>query len=130
VKNSFKQRIIYQDTDAEGVVYYANYLGYFERGRMELMRQMGIPPKRLKEEKGVVFAITKVECNYHAPALLDDEVTVETQIIGNTLATITFDQRVLRGDKVLVSARIDSCAINMESFKPTRIPDELLEKLK
>jgi len=130
MKHQFKQRIIYQDTDAEGVVYYANYLGYFERGRTELIREMGISLKRLKEEKGIVFAVVKVDCDYHAPANYDDEITVETQISEASGATMLFDQKVLRENKLLVSAKIKLIAIDINKFKPRRIPPEILETIK
>ena len=125
MKQQFKHRVIYQDTDAEGVVYYANYLGFFERGRMELMREMGISIKELKETKGMAFAINRVECDYLAPALLDDEITVETEILERTGATMVFRQQVLRGKAVLVSAKITACAINLKSFRPMKIPPAL-----
>jgi len=125
MKHSFKQRIIYADTDAEGVVYYANYLKFFERGRMEYLRKAGVSVKKLKEEKGMVFAISKVECDYKAPALLDDEITVETEIADKTAATIVFRQEVLREDRLLVSARITACVIRLKDFRPMKIPEGL-----
>jgi len=130
MEHRFTHRVIYQDTDAEGVVYYANYLGYFERGRMELLRSLGFPMKKLKEQFGIVFAIRKVECEYLAPALLEDEITIETEIAGHTAATVDFVQRAKRGDQVLVSARIQACAIDIEKFRPVRIPQELTDQLK
>jgi acyl-CoA thioester hydrolase len=123
MKHSFKQRIIYADTDAEGVVYYANYLKFFERGRMEYLREVGASIKKLKEEKGMLFAISKVDCDYKAPALLDDEITVETEIKEKTTATVIFKQRVLKEEKVLVSARITACAIRLKDFRPMKIPE-------
>lgn len=126
MKHSFKQRIIYADTDAEGVVYYANYLKFFERGRMELLRGMGIKIRELKEKRGILFAISKVECSYKNPALLDEEVTVETKIEKTTGATIIFDQNVLRGEKVLVSAKITACVLDSKSFRPLKVPKDFL----
>jgi acyl-CoA thioester hydrolase len=123
MKHQFKQRIIYADTDAEGVVYYANYLKFFERGRMEYLRTVGVSIKELKEKKGILFAISKVECDYKAPALLDDEITVETEIEEKTAATIIFKQKVLRKEKVLVSAKITACAIRLKDFRPMKIPE-------
>jgi len=125
MKHGFTQRIIYQDTDAEGVVYYANYLGYFERGRTELIRQMGISLKKIKEEKGIVFAVEKVECDYASPAFYDDEVMIETEIEKLTGARIIFKQAAKRGDKTLVSAKITLFALNIKDFKPVRLPREI-----
>jgi len=129
MKHEFKQRIIYKDTDAEGVVYYANYLGFFERGRMELLREMGVSLKDLSKQKGIAFTITRVECDYHAPALLDDEIMVTTEIETATSATILFKQEVLKGDKALVTAKITACAISLKTFKPMRLPQELASLL-
>jgi len=123
--NRFKQRIIYADTDAEGVVYYANYLKFFERGRMELLWEQGISIKELKESKNTAFAIKKVECDYRAPARLDEEITVETEVVERGGATVVFKQQVLRGKDVLVSARITACAINLKSFRPRKIPPDM-----
>jgi len=90
MKHSFNYRVIYKDTDAEGVVYYANYFGFFERGRTELMRQMRVDFKKLREEEKLVFTITKVECHYLAPAIYDDENTVTTEIAEKGKARIIF----------------------------------------
>ncbi|MFA6430987.1 MAG: YbgC/FadM family acyl-CoA thioesterase [Candidatus Margulisiibacteriota bacterium] len=125
MKNNFNQRVIYQDTDAEGVVYYANYLGFFERGRTELIRQMGISLKKIKEENGIVFAVEKVACDYTSPAFYDDEITIETEIEKVTGARIIFLQSAVRAGKTLVSAKITLFALNIKDFKPVRIPPEL-----
>jgi acyl-CoA thioester hydrolase len=125
VKSAFTHRVIYQDTDAEGVVYYANYLGLFERGRTELLRQMGISVKEFKEKKGILFAVTKVDCDYHSPAAYDDELTITTEIAETTPARVTFQQQVLKGSKTLVSARITLCALSVNGFRPVRLPVEL-----
>jgi acyl-CoA thioester hydrolase len=122
MKHEFKYRIIYKDTDAEGVVYYANYLAFFERGRTELLRQMGINLKQIKEKQGIIFAVTRVECDYKAPALFDDEITVVSEIVETTSARVIFKQEVLRKDQVLVSANITVASIGLKDFKPVRLP--------
>ena len=124
MKHQFAHRVIYQDTDAEGVVYYANYLGLFERGRTELLRQRGINVKEFKEKKGLLFAVTNVNCDYHAPAGYDDELTITTEIAETTPARVTFTQQVLKGGKVLVAARITLCALSVNGFRPVRLPLE------
>jgi acyl-CoA thioester hydrolase len=125
MEHKFKHRVIYQDTDAEGVVYYANYLGFFERGRTELLRQKGIDLKEFKEKRGIVFAITNVDCTYHAPAFYDDELTVVTEIAKTTPARALFTQTVARGNKILVTATITACALNAKGLRPVRLPEEL-----
>jgi acyl-CoA thioester hydrolase len=125
LKHEFKHRVIYQDTDAEGVVYYANYLGYFERGRTELLRQLGIHLKDLKEKHNIIFAVTRVECDYRSPARYEDDLTITTRIEEISAATIVFKQEVLRGDQVLVSARITGCAVGTKNLRPVRLPESL-----
>lgn len=123
MKHSFNYRVIYKDTDAEGVVYYANYLGFFERGRGELLRQMGVDLKKLKEEEQVVFAITNVNCDYISPAKYDDEITVTTEMVEKGKARIVFQQEVLRGQERLVAAKVTACAVSLKTFKPQRLPN-------
>jgi acyl-CoA thioester hydrolase len=127
MKHEFTYKPIYKDTDAEGVVYYANYLGFFERGRTELLTDMGISLGKLKEDDGIVFAITKVDCDYKAPAFLYDEITITTEIESKSAVRMVFKQEVLRGKEILVSAKITACALNMKDFKPVRLPQGLSE---
>jgi acyl-CoA thioester hydrolase len=124
MKYEFKERIIYADTDAEGVVYYANYLKFFERGRDEFIRQKGISLKDLKKEKGILFAVDSVEIKYHAPARFDDEITITTDIAETTGVRIIFDQKAYREKELLVSAKISVFALDAKSFKPMRMPKE------
>jgi acyl-CoA thioester hydrolase len=125
MKHHFNYRVIYRDTDAEGVVYYANYLGFFERGRVELLEKMKVDLKEVKDKEGIVFAITRVECDYRSPAVIFDEITVSTEIQEASPARIIFRQEVLRGKDTLVSAIITACALSLKDFKPTRLPSQL-----
>ena len=129
MKHEFKYRVIYRDTDAEGVVYYANYLSFFERGRTELLREKGVSLKDIKAQAGIVFAITNVNCDYKAPALYDDELTIITAIIETTAARLIFQQEVYRGKQLLVTAQVTACSINLQGFRPARIPDEIVKLL-
>lgn len=128
MKSTLPIRPIYRDTDAEGVVYYANYLGYFEQGRTEFIRALGISLKDYKQ-KGVVFAVEHGDCNYNAPAFYDDELVMETEVEKVTGARIIFAQKIIRGNQPLVTARITLFALDIKTFRPLRIPPELLEKL-
>ncbi len=125
MKHSYTYRVIYQDTDAEGVVYYANYLGYFERGRTELLRQKGLNLKEIKAKTGIVFAISNVNCDYKAPALYDDELEITTEILETSAVRIIFKQEVRRGQQLLVSAKVTACSIDLKSFRAARIPEEV-----
>ncbi len=129
MKHSFTYRVIYRDTDAEGVVYYANYLAFFERGRTELLRQKGLNLKEIKSRTGIVFAIANVSCDYKAPALYDDELEITTEICDTSAVRIVFKQEAYRGKQLLVTAKITACSIDLKSFRPVRIPDEVVKQL-
>jgi acyl-CoA thioester hydrolase len=88
-KNLAPYRVIYGDTDQMGVVYYANYLRWFEMGRTELLRQIGATYSSV-EEAGFFFPVTEVSCRYHKPARFDDEITVETALTALGRATLDF----------------------------------------
>lgn len=120
-------RVYYEDTDFGGIVYYANYLKYIERGRSELVREMGVDQKTMKED-GVVFAVRKVEADYLMPAKYDDELVVETDIQAQTAARIIFKQDVKRGVDVLFSARVTVVALS-ETGQPTRLPATIRRKI-
>ena len=114
-------RVYYEDTDAAGIVYYANYLRFIERGRTEYVRALGIDQRALKEAEGIVFAVRHVEADYLAPARLDDEldVTTRVELVGG--ARIVMKQEVLRVGQVLFSATVTLVAIN-EAGQAARLP--------
>ncbi len=123
----FDCRVYYEDTDMAGIVYYANYLKFIERGRSTLVRDAGIDQNALKDQ-GLVFAVLTVNANYHAPARLDDMLRVETKLAYMSRTKITFDQRVFRGDKMLFSSEI-TVIFMTTAGRPTRLPDEIKTKL-
>ena len=94
-KNLASYRVIYGDTDQMGVSYYANYLKWFEIGRTELLRQIGVPYTSI-EEKGLRFPVTEVSCRYFRPSRYDDVITIETTLTSLGRATLTFSYRLLR----------------------------------
>jgi acyl-CoA thioester hydrolase len=114
-------RIYYEDTDLAGIVYYANYLKFIERGRSEWVREMGVDQAAMKRDDGVVFAVRRVEADYHAPAKYDDEVVVTTTVNAVTGARLIVKQTVERGGDVLFSALVTIVAIN-EAGAPARLP--------
>ena len=114
-------RIYYEDTDLAGIVYYANYLKFIERGRSEWVREMGVDQAAMKRDDGVVFAVRRVEADYHAPAKYDDEVVVTTTVKAVTGARLIVKQTVERGGDVLFSALVTMVAIN-EAGAPARLP--------
>jgi acyl-CoA thioester hydrolase len=121
--NATQIRISYADTDQMGMVYYGNYLTYFERGRTEWLRACGFTYKDM-EAKQLYFPVLHAECNYHAPAKYDDVITVETKLSALTAASVTFSYQVKMGQKLLVSGSTKHPLVNA-SFKPTRIPVEI-----
>ncbi|MBO6897923.1 MAG: tol-pal system-associated acyl-CoA thioesterase [Shimia sp.] len=113
-------RVYYEDTDMAGIVYYANYLKFIERGRSEWVREIGMDQLEMKAE-GVVFAVRRVECDYLGSAVLDDLLTVETEVANVTAARLVMEQRVKRGDEVLFHAMVTVVCMN-EAGQPVRLP--------
>jgi acyl-CoA thioester hydrolase len=120
-------RIYYEDTDAGGVVYHANYLGYLERGRTEFLRERGISVKELSDG-GCIFPVVRIEIDYRAAAVLDDLLDVETHVlnVGNT--SFTLQQKIVRiaDDRLLAEARVTLVCVR-PGMKARRLP-ELLKK--
>ncbi|MFN3615868.1 MAG: tol-pal system-associated acyl-CoA thioesterase [Rubrimonas sp.] len=115
-------RVYYEDTDMAGVVYYANYLRYLERGRTEALRALGVDQARLKAETGVVFLVTRVEIDYRRPALFDDMLTIETAATGIGRASVAMAQRVLRGGETLAEAAVRLAAVGANG-RAAALPD-------
>ncbi len=120
----FALRVYYEDTDLAGIVYYANYLKFIERGRSEWVRGLGIDQGKLKAETGVVFAVRRVLADYLKPAVYDDALVVETrlQALGN--ARIDLQQSVLRDTQVLFTAAVTLVCMGADG-KAARIPPAL-----
>lgn len=117
----FPLRVYYEDTDLAGIVYYANYLKFIERGRSEWVRDLGVDQATMKNNDGVVFAVRRVEADYHSPAHYDDELVVTTDVDTITGARMILRQTVQRGDDVLFSALVTIVAIN-NAGAPVRLP--------
>lgn len=126
---SIPMRVYYEDTDAGGVVYYANYLRFMERARAEWLRAFGFEQDDLEKQHGVVFAVRSVQIDYLKPARFNDllQVTVEPGRHGR--ASITMQQRVQRGDQVLCEAEVKMACIATESFSPCALPAVFAERL-
>lgn len=120
-------RVYYEDTDAGGVVYYANYLKYLERARTEWLRAAGRDPSTLERDLGLVFAVRSVEIEYIAPARLDDWLDVEAQVVQVGRASVGFDQLVRRCDTELCHARVRVACLDATTFKPRGLPADLRE---
>lgn len=118
---SIPLRVYYEDTDAAGIVYYANYLRFIERGRTEFLRALGHDQNLLMKE-GVAFAVRSVAAEYLKPARLDDQLMIETAITELGGAQLVFSQRVVRGEDLLLDAKIRVACIDPASGRPIRIP--------
>ncbi|MDQ2091118.1 tol-pal system-associated acyl-CoA thioesterase [Marimonas arenosa] len=114
-------RVYYEDTDMAGIVYYANYLRYIERGRSEWVREVGLDQNRMKDEDGIVFAVRRVEADYLAPARLDDELVVETWVESLKPVRMVMGQEVKRGSEVLFRAMVTVICMTLGG-KPVRLP--------
>ena len=119
----FSVRVYYEDTDFSGVVYHASYLRFMERGRTEMLRALGI------EQAGLDFgfAVRAMQIDYLKPARMDDELTIETTTRSIGGATLDLDQRVLRGEEVLVTASVRIACI--AQGRPARLPKDIRAKL-
>ena len=119
--HSFAIRVYYEDTDMAGIVYYANYLKYIERARSDWVRELGIDQNEMRERDGVVFAVRRIEADYHAPARFDDQLEVRTRPQAVTGARLVMEQQVLRGEELLFSAVVTIVCLN-ETGHPARLP--------
>jgi acyl-CoA thioester hydrolase len=129
-KNLTTYRVIYGDTDQMGIVYYANYLRWFERGRSELLRQIGLP-YGIIESRGYHFPVTAVNCRYASSARYDDVVQIETGLVEIGRASLSFEYRVARqADQVLLATGATKHACVDRAGKVTRIPAILLDTIK
>lgn len=111
-------RVYYEDTDAGGVVYYANYLKYFERARTEWLRNLGIGQTLLAETERRLFVVKNVEIQYRRPAKLDDELSIFTAVTRLKRASIQFDQRAECRGELLCEAKVTVCCVDADSFRP------------
>ena len=120
----FPLRVYYEDTDAGGVVYYANYLRYAERARGEMLRAVGIEQRALMESDGIVFAVRRCEVDYLRPARLDDALEVVTGNIELEAASLWAEQVVRRGTDDLVRMRLRLACVGAGG-RPARLPSYL-----
>jgi acyl-CoA thioester hydrolase len=118
-------RIYWEDTDAGGVVYYANYLKFMERCRTEWLRALGVDQLRLRAERELQFAVVSVAVDFLRPALLNDEVIVTAELVRLSGATISFKQTIWRGEVQLIEATTRVACLDSGTLKPRAIPKDL-----
>jgi acyl-CoA thioester hydrolase len=123
-------RIYWEDTDAAGIVFYANYLKFFERARTEWLRSLGFDQERLRTETGIAFVVAETAVRYRRPARLDDmlEVTVRVAHLGQ--ASLDVAQQAWRDGLLLAEGTIRVGCVELGTFRPRRVPDDILSKIK
>ncbi len=124
-------RVYYEDTDAGGVVYYANYLKYMERGRSDMLRKLGIDQGKMLEflePDDIKFVVIRSEVDYIKPAKLDDEITVHSKLAKVGKASLIMEQEIRRSGETLAKGRIKAAALN-EDNRPVRLPEKIIEKI-
>lgn len=125
LKFVFPIRVYYEDTDAGGVVFYANYLKFCERARTEWLRKLGFDQSKLDSELGLIFVVSETSLTYKKPAKLDDILSIHTEVESMGKASIVFSQDIYRGNELLVKSKITVCCIKRDGFKPSAIPESV-----
>jgi len=128
----FPLRVYWEDTDAGGVVFYANYLKFFERARTEWLRSLGFSQEALRRDDGLMFVVADTSVQYRSPARLDDwlDITVSTAQNGpRGRATMTLEQQAWRGADLLAEGRIRIGCVSTTTWRPCRIPQPILDRM-
>jgi len=119
----FPIRVYFEDTDAGGMAYHANYLRWAERARTEALRDMGLPHQAMIEQHNSLLVVRRAEVEYWRPARLDDALVVETRVITVKGVTMALDQRVMRDSEALAALRIELACVDRTTLRPRRIPE-------
>lgn len=127
--HAYALRVYYEDTDAGGVVYHANYLRYAERARTEALRDAGVPHAEMVSQHGLMFMVRRVKVDYLAPARLDDSLSVLTETRSIRAASVELRQSVTRAGQVLAVLDIELVCVRVADTRPGRIPPRWREAL-
>lgn len=119
----------FEDTDAGGIVYYANFLKFFERCRTEWLRALGVEQTQLAQQSRLQFVVAQLAVDYMRPARLDDELTITARIAEQARSYLVFEQRALRGAELLAQAKVKVACVDIERLAPARLPAELTAAL-
>ncbi|ATG89044.1 tol-pal system-associated acyl-CoA thioesterase [Methylomonas koyamae] len=122
-------RVYYEDTDAGGVVFYANYLKFFERARTEFLRSYGFEQDVLMAEQGVIFVVRSVKIDYLRPARFNEQLAVSAKVIEIKKTSLTFEQTVTRQEQILCTGEVRIACLDAQTMKPKPIPSVILEQL-
>lgn len=125
----FPVRVYYEDTDAGGVVYHANYLRFMERARTEWLRDLGYEQDDLIDEHRFIFAVKKIQLDYKRPAQLNNELLVTARISNFSRISIEFKQTIEKQELELCEGNIMIVGLDSETFKPKRLPAKILKEI-
>ena len=125
----YKLKVYYEDTDAGGVVYYANYLKFLERARTEALVTLGFNNKKIKQDFGSLIVVKSCNIEYKIPAHLEDELSIRSFVKSITKTSFFMNQFITRGEDLIAEAKIHLVFVNKEG-KPMRIPDSLFQDFK
>ena len=123
-------RVYYQDTDAGGVVFHAQYLAFMERARTELLNARGIDLAQIADVRRLLFLVHELTARYHAPARLNDMLSVSAEVVKMGRASLVFRHRVERGSELLVEAEVTLALVDRDRMRPARMPAELQQAFK
>jgi acyl-CoA thioester hydrolase len=124
-------RVYYEDTDAQGVVYYANYFRFMERARTEWLRSLGVDQVALMQEERRIFVVTETRAEFLAPARFNDQVVVTARLAGLTRATFDIEQNIYRESldgELLLRGGVRAAYLNADTLRPTRVPAFIFEE--
>jgi len=123
-------RVYYEDTDAQGIVYFANYFKYMERGRTEWLRDRGVEQSKLSATKGLCFSLTGTAVKFTKPALFDDELVVQTTVTSISGARVGFKQDIYRGSvdgELICAGECEAACLDVNTLRPRRMPAGLFD---
>jgi len=126
---SIPVRVYYEDTDAGGVVYYANYLRFMERGRTEWLRDLGFELDELSLREGVQFAVRSANVEFIKAARFNEQLQVTVELVKYGKASMTVQQQIQRNNELICSGEIRLACVDVDSFRPKAIPAAIMEKL-
>jgi acyl-CoA thioester hydrolase len=122
---NFSYRVYYEDTDAGGVVYHANYLKFFERARTDFLRLLGISQSELAAQEKLIFVMRKCDIEYSAPAKLDDLIEVSVAVKQLRASSVLIYQEAKKSEKILTRLHTELVCVDSDSFKPKKIPQNI-----
>ena len=125
----FPQRVYFEDTDAGGVVYHAQYVKFLERARTEWLRYLGFTNSELERKYKMLFIVSEIAVEFVKPAKLDDAINISVGIESLGRVRVTFHQEIRRGEDILVKARVSVATVAAETFKPIEIPADVRKKM-